>query len=61
VRGPRFERPLLFWREAVGRTEERQRELLLQPLTEEFLPEYAEETVLYFRRFAEPPTDGDQQ
>jgi hypothetical protein len=37
-----------------GRLPERQREELLQPLSEEFLPEYAAEIEEYFRVLAEP-------
>ncbi|HEX6961893.1 MAG TPA: hypothetical protein VF175_08510, partial [Lacipirellula sp.] len=42
-----------------GRLPERQREELLQPLSEEFLPEYAEEIEEYFRVLAETAADGD--
>jgi hypothetical protein len=42
-----------------GRLPERQREELLQPLSEEFLPEYAEDIEEYFRALAEtPPEEG---
>ena len=41
-----------------GRLPERQREELLQPLSEEFLPEYAAEIEEYFRVLAEPPADA---
>ena len=37
-----------------GRLPERQRDELLQPLSEEFVPEYAAETEAYFRALAEP-------
>jgi hypothetical protein len=40
-----------------GRLPERQREELLQPLSEEFLPEYAAEIEEYFRVLAETPGD----
>jgi hypothetical protein len=40
-----------------GRLPERQREELLQPLSEEFLPEYAAEIEEYFRVLAESPGD----
>lgn len=42
-----------------GRLPERQREELLQPLSEEFLPEYAAEIEEYFRVLAEPPADAN--
>ena len=38
-----------------GRLPERQREELLQPLSEEFLPEYAADIEEYFRVLAEAP------
>jgi hypothetical protein len=38
-----------------GRLPERQREELLQPLSEEFLPEYAADIEEYFRVLAETP------
>jgi hypothetical protein len=38
-----------------GKLPERQREELLQPLSEEFLPEYAAEIEEYFRVLAETP------
>jgi hypothetical protein len=41
-----------------GRLPERQREELLQPLSEEFLPDYAAEIEEYFRVLAEPPADA---
>jgi hypothetical protein len=41
-----------------GRLPERQREELLQPLSEEFLPEYAAEIEEYFRVLAEPPAEA---
>jgi hypothetical protein len=37
-----------------GRLPERQRNELLQPLSEEFVPEYAADTEAYFRALAEP-------
>ena len=40
-----------------GRLPERQREELLQPLSEEFLPEYAADIEEYFRVLAETPAD----
>lgn len=40
-----------------GRLPERQREELLQPLSEEFLPEYASDIEEYFRVLAETPAD----
>lgn len=40
-----------------GRLPERQREELLQPLSEDFLPEYAAEIEEYFRALAETPAD----
>jgi hypothetical protein len=40
-----------------GRLPERQREELLQPLSEEFLPEYAADIEEYFRVLAETPND----
>jgi hypothetical protein len=42
-----------------GRLPERQREELLQPLSEEFLPEYAAEIEEYFRVLAEPPAESN--
>jgi hypothetical protein len=41
-----------------GRLPERQREELLQPLSEEFLPKYATEIEEYFRVLAEPPAEA---
>ena len=41
-----------------GRLPERQREELLQPLSEEFLPEYAADIEEYFRVLAETPADA---
>jgi hypothetical protein len=40
-----------------GRLPERQREELLQPLSEEFLPEYAADIEEYFRVLAEAPAE----
>jgi hypothetical protein len=45
-----------------GRLPERQRDELLQPLSEEFVPKYAAETEAYFRALAEPrPAEDDEQ
>jgi hypothetical protein len=44
-----------------GRLPERQRDELLQPLSEEFVPEYAAETEAYFRALAEPDAAEDEQ
>ncbi len=41
-----------------GRLPERQREELLQPLSEEFLPEYAADIEEYFRVLAETPAEA---
>ena len=37
-----------------GKLPERQREQILQPLSEEFLPKYASEIEAYFRALADP-------
>ncbi|MBX3424146.1 MAG: hypothetical protein KF688_00575 [Pirellulales bacterium] len=44
-------------RDVWGHLPERQRDELLQPLREEFLPEYAAEIEAYFRALAEPDAD----
>jgi hypothetical protein len=41
-----------------GRLPERQREELMQPLSEEFLPEYAADIEEYFRVLAETPAES---
>ena len=41
-----------------GKLPERQREELLQPLSEEFVPEYAADIEEYFRTMAESPEDA---
>lgn len=41
-----------------GQLPERQREEMLQPLSEEFLPQYAEEIEAYFAAFAELPDEA---
>jgi hypothetical protein len=43
-----------------GRLPQRQRDELLQPLSEEFVPEYATETEEYFRALAEPAAAATQ-
>jgi hypothetical protein len=44
-----------------GRLPERQRDEILQPLSEEFVPEYAAETEAYFRALAEPQPPEENQ
>ena len=44
-----------------GRLPERQRDEMLQPLSEEFVPEYAAETEAYFRALAEPRPAEDSE
>ena len=46
-------------REIWGKLPERQRERILQPMREDFLPEYAEEIEAYFRDLARP--DSSQE
>jgi hypothetical protein len=47
-------------RDIWGGLPERQREELLQPLSDEFLPEYAEDIEEYFRSLARPPHDAER-
>jgi len=44
-----------------GRLPQRQRDEILQPLSEDFVPEYASEIEAYFRSLANPSDDSEQR